>query len=557
VQAASSKGRLHTLVLSGNPLGKVGVGYVSWLLQTHGNRMKHIDIVNCAAMGGCASVLATALDVAADLEVSCKLPTLLNGLKEGSDVFFVDGIAYDVHGNVIENAMQSQAEFKLHLDTLRIGCSSSAGFGDDDADGVGHLLKSLGRVKSIVSLFITSSHVSRGLESHAADLFSCPSLRSLTLDYCVISPGGARAIAQGLRKGTCLLQYLSVQGCQLGDIGVGHLECIWTQSAGPATLKVSSNGVHDRGAMHLSKIVSSGCLRALYADDNSIGPHGFVLISEAMCCQSSRVQTLHVNNNNAGVAGAMALFRNLALQQPLPVIDPVVEVEQEFVTSRGTRVKRELADLQREFQDDLDGYSASAKRDTLKARQAFADSAAVTATSYGRFINDAQEYLNGRSVSNADGAVRWSWLENVEIRNNNIASGCEDCLCSMMRENSTLQARYVHCMPVIYAFVSDLMLVSRCSTFASIHLRLTKRSCVPPIVFFSFLTSCLADCRRMESGHCSTAAAVLAHHGLNASTPQRLLCFKTGDCFKLMAKAAAAANSRQYQCSVFCSVGCS
>ena len=246
-----------------------------------------------------------------------------------------------------------------------------------------------------------------------------------------------------------MLQYLSVQGCQLGDIGVGYLECIWTQSAGPATLKVSSNGVHDRGAMHLSKIVSSGCLRALYADDNSIGPHGFVLISDAMCCQSSRVQSLHVNNNNAGVAGAMALFRNLALQQPLPVIDPVVEVEQEFVTSRGTRVKRELADLQREFQDDLDGYSASAKRDTLKARQAFADSAAVTATSYGRFINDAQEYLNGRSDSNADGAVRWSWLENVEIRNNNIASGCEDCLCSMMRENSTLQARYVHCMPVI------------------------------------------------------------------------------------------------------------
>lgn len=450
VQAASSKGCLHTLVLSSNPLGKGGVGYVSWLLQTHGNRMKHIDIVNCAAIGGCASVLATALDVAADLEASCKVPTLSNGLKEGSDVFFVDGIAYDVHGNVIENAMQSQAEFKLHLDTLRI--SNSAVFGDDDPEGVGRLLKSLGRIKSIASLFITSSHVSRALQSHAADLFLCPSLRSLTLDYCIISPVAARAVAQGLLKGACLLQYLSVQGCQLGDIGVGHLECVWTQSAGPATLKVSSNGVHDRGAMHLSKIVSSGCVRALYADDNSIGPHGFILISDAMCCQSSRVQTLHINNNNAGAAGAMALFRNLALPQPLPVIDPVVDVEQEFVTSRGTRVKRELADLQREFQDDLDGYSASARRDTLKARQAFADSAAVTATSYGRFTNDAQEYLNGRSDSNADGALRWSWLETVEIRNNNIASGCQECLCSMIRENSTLQVRSVRCMPFMLWF---------------------------------------------------------------------------------------------------------
>jgi hypothetical protein len=407
--------------------------------------MKNIDVQNCAAAGCSALALANALDVAADLERSCKLPVLVNGLKEGVDVFFVDGMAYDMHGCVIQNAVEQQPEFKLHLNTLRIGCSNSIGHGEDDARGVGSLFRAIGRTTSIVSFFITSSHISRALEAHAADLFCCPSLRSLTLDHCVISPSGASAIAHALLKGACLLQFFSVQGCQLGDIGVGHLECVWTQGAGPATFRVASNGVHDRGAMHLSKMVSSGCLRALFADDNSIGHQGFALISDAVCSSSSRVQTLHVNNNNVGAIGASSLFRNLARRHPVCVPQPVPELEQEFVTSRGTRVPRELSDLQRELQQHLDEASACASRGLMSARQAFAACAAATATSYGTFRNDASEFSSDVRDANADGSTRWSWLESIEMRNNNIASGCEDHLVSMIQSNSTLQVRAARC----------------------------------------------------------------------------------------------------------------
>jgi hypothetical protein len=460
VQAASSKGVLHTLFVADNPLGKGGVGYVAWLLQTEGNRMKHIDLQNCAPVGCCAAVLATALDVAVGLEKSCKVPILVNGMKEGADVFFVDGLAYDMHGHLIPNATEMPAEFTLHLNTLRIGYSGSIGFGDDEPHGVSNLLKTIGRVKSIVSLFITSSPISRALEAHAVDLFSCPSLRSLTLDNCIISPSAARSIAQGLMKSACMLQVLSVQGCQLGDIGVGHLECVWTQSTGPATFKVSSNGVHDRGAMHLSKMISSGCLRALFADHNSIGHLGFALISDAICASASRVQTFHINNNNVGAIGASALFRNLSRQEPVSICEPVVELEQDFVTSRGTRVQRELSELQREYQNDLDALTACASRDLAKARQAFSDSAAATATSYGRFRSDGSEYLTVVGDEDQDGLSRWSWLECVEMRNNNIGSGCEEHLVNMIRVNSTLQVRDTPIKCAIYAcrhshFIAD------------------------------------------------------------------------------------------------------
>jgi hypothetical protein len=438
-QVASSNGHLHTLDLSRNPLGKVGVGYVAWLLQTQGNRMKHIDVRECCAPNCAAAAVATALSVASDLEKSCGIPVLMNGLKNGKNVFFVDGVAYDVDGNVIENATVLQPEFKLHLNTLHIGGGDCSGADDADSLGFGNMFVSIGRLSCLVNLSVISSPISRSLESHAAYVFMCCSLRSLTLDDCIISPGGARAIAQGMKKGACILQYLSVQGCHLGDIGVGHLECAWTESAGPATLKISSNDIHDRGALHLSRMIASSRLCACYADDNSIGPQGFALMAESLCSRTSRVQLLHVNNNNVGVEGASALFRYLGRSSPLEILHRDIEVENEFVTSRGTRVPRELQDLQKEHLDGLEGYAADSKRNLDRAGRSFAELAAATATSHGKYRDDADEYINGISYKDIDGCNQWSWLETVEMRSNSIGPGCENDLIRMIEANSSLQ----------------------------------------------------------------------------------------------------------------------
>jgi hypothetical protein len=435
-QAASCKGYLHTLVLSRNPLGQAGVGYVAWLVQTQGNCIKCLDIEGCAAAGVCASALAASLNVAVELEKSCKIPVLVNGLKQGENLFFVDGVAYDVNGCVIEHVTEAQPEFKLLLDTVRIGGHGDGVAAEDNLHGIGELFCSAGRCSSIVTLSITSSHISRCLELHALQLFKCKTLRSLTLDGCFISPGGARAVAQGLVSGACLLQYLSVQGCQLGDIGTGHLESVWTQSAGPATFKISSNGIHDRGAMHLSRIISSGSLRALFVDDNSIGPIGFEFMSRALVSAASRVQSFHISNNNAGSEGACALFRSLSLKEPLQIVDPVIDPEEFFVSTRGTRVPREMADLQKEHRDSSDEDYMNAKRILDKSRRLFAESAAATATSHGQLMQDANEYISGNV---ANDCMRWNWLECLEMRNNNAGAGCEEDLVAMIQQNSTLQ----------------------------------------------------------------------------------------------------------------------
>jgi hypothetical protein len=419
-------------------LGKVGVGFVSWLIQSRGNRIKHINIEGCVSAGAAASALALSIDVAAALEKSCKLPSLVNGLKEGRDVFVVAGVAYDVNGLVVENATESQEAFKLHLDTIHIGEGAPGNCAhEENPEGLRNLFQSLSRIRCVVTLSVTSSHISNCLESHACSLFMCCSLRSLTVDGCFISPGGASALASGIVNGLCLLQHLSVQNCQLGDIGIGHLVCVWTAGVGPATLKISSNDIHDRGAMHLSRIISSGCLRALFADNNSIGHQGFALISDAICSATSRVQLLHVNNNNAGTSGAAAIFRNLSRKRPVVVQTPVIVEETFFVSSRGTKIERESADLQIEHQQSMSDEAAAVEIARLKTLEAFAASVASTATSHGSSRHAAGDVCG----VDADHSVPWSWLESLEMRSNNIGQGCEEDLIQMIRENATLQVR--------------------------------------------------------------------------------------------------------------------
>ena len=444
VQAASSNGCLHTLDLARNQLGKAGVGYVAWLLQSQGNGLKHIDVRECATAECCAGAMATALHVAANLEVSCKVPVLSNGLKEGRDLFFVDGVAYDVHGCIIEEAMVMQPQFQLHLHTLHIGGSSGSSH-EEHPQGFDSLFKSIGRLNCISNLSVSKSPISRSLESHAAELFMCRSLRSISLDGCFISPGGASAMAQGMKRGRCVLQHLSVQGCQLGDIGTGHLVCVWTEGAGPATLNVSSNGIHDRGALHLSRIISSGCLRACFVDDNSIGAEGFAFMCDAVCCSTSRVQLLHVNTNNVGAAGASHLFRNLGRRQPLEIASREVEQEEAFVTSRGTRVARELADLQKEHEEDTNRMACSAQDELAAARGVFAARAAATATCHGKYRPDAEEYMHAtRRMMDGEGGGEWCWLERVEMRSNGVGPECEHDLVQMLGTNSTLQVVGAH-----------------------------------------------------------------------------------------------------------------
>lgn len=64
VQAASSDGRLLTLILPSKPLGSGGEGHVPWLLPTRGSRMKRMDVANAVPIGGCARATAEALDAA-------------------------------------------------------------------------------------------------------------------------------------------------------------------------------------------------------------------------------------------------------------------------------------------------------------------------------------------------------------------------------------------------------------------------------------------------------------------------------------------------------------
>ena len=442
MQAASSAGCLHTLVLAGNPLGKGGVGYVSWLLQTQGGCIRSIDLQDCAPASCSASSIAAAILVAVELERTCKIPVIGNGHKEGVDVFFVDGVAYDVDGSVMADVMEMREEFKLCLDTLRIGASSISSSSSSsimEPHGIGSLFKSLARINCLVTLAITSTPIGRPLESNSLDLFMCASLRSLTLDGCCISPAGASGMAQGMLKGACLLQYLSMQSCQLGDIGVGHLECVWEAGVGPATLNISANDIHDRGAMHVSKMIASGCLQALYADDNGIGPTGFTHISEAVCAASSRVQLLHLNNNNATASGASALFRNLALPSPLQLQVQSVQLEDVFVTSRGTRVARELADLQQDHQSSLDDDAAAARIGLEKARERSSKAAAGTATGHGVYKSDVQAHLIGGYDGDGGASGRWSCLECLEMRGNNVGAGCEKDLLEMFKANMTLQ----------------------------------------------------------------------------------------------------------------------
>ena len=264
-------------------------------------------------------------------------------------------------------------------------------------------------------------------------------MRSLSLDGCAISPGGARALAQGMKNGACVLQYFSVQGCQLGDIGVGYLECVWTEGAGPATLKISSNGIHDRGALHLSRIIASGTLRTCFADDNSISASGFAVIAAALCSAASRVQSLHVNSNNIGSEGASALFRYLGRQTPVVIQDAEIAPEDVFVTSRGSRVARELHDIQKEHLDDMQNSAADARCEVDRARKAFARCAAATATSHGKYRVDEEAYSGSGGYCDADGRLQWCWVERGEMRSNSIGSGCEAVLVDMLKSNSSLQ----------------------------------------------------------------------------------------------------------------------
>ncbi len=102
---------------------------------------------------------------------------------------------------------------------------------------------------------------------------------------------------------------------------------MWIAGRGAATLRIERNDVHDRGAAHVARIIESGCLRALFADDNGIGARGFGLIASAVSCAASRLQLLHANNNNATAVGAAALFRSLALPAPVHTPSPNIKTD--------------------------------------------------------------------------------------------------------------------------------------------------------------------------------------------------------------------------------------
>jgi len=164
-----------------------------------------------------------------------------------------------------------------------------------------------------------------------------------------------------------------------------------------------------------------------------------VIVYQGHTHKLSRVQLLHLNNNNATASGASALFRNMALPSPLQLQVQSVQLEDVFITSRGTRVARELADLQQDHQSSLDDDAAAARIGLEKARERSSKVAAGTATGHGVYKSDVQAHLIGGYDGDGGASGRWSCLECLEMRGNNVGAGCEKDLLEMLKGNMSLQ----------------------------------------------------------------------------------------------------------------------
>uniref|UniRef100_A0A7S1N8M4 Uncharacterized protein n=1 Tax=Eutreptiella gymnastica TaxID=73025 RepID=A0A7S1N8M4_9EUGL len=178
------------------------------------------------------------------------------------------------------------------------------------------------------------------------DVVCLAQLERLGLDFTNLGDHGIQSLAKGLAKSKTLTD-LSLKGNHLGDAGVATLAEVLAQSP-LRRLVVSDNNIGPFGVMafsealqkagqledlhmgstclgldgclHLARaVVRSGTLKALRLQGCSIDSEGVELLGEAL--GDSRLETLELGNNQAGLVGVQALAKGIAKSQTLRHLD--------------------------------------------------------------------------------------------------------------------------------------------------------------------------------------------------------------------------------------------
>jgi len=123
-------------------------------------------------------------------------------------------------------------------------------------------------------------------------------LRSLDMRYNDITSVGAIEIGKFLSSPECSLEYLYLEGNDLGCDGARALS-----NTGPLLdLFLGQNNIKGEGASALAEGLKNGCLKKLYLEGNAIGPDGAISFRKALEDQgdSRNLEKLYADNNGIG-----------------------------------------------------------------------------------------------------------------------------------------------------------------------------------------------------------------------------------------------------------------
>ena len=136
-------------------------------------------------------------------------------------------------------------------------------------------------------------------------------LRSFDVRYNDITSQGAKCLAKILKSSDCCLEYLYLEGNDLGCEGA----CILACTGSLTELFLGQNKIGTIGAKALAEglLSETSCLRKLFLEGNRIGPEGAIEFRKAIEKLGTKrvLEKLYVDNNGIGKVEFSALGQAL------------------------------------------------------------------------------------------------------------------------------------------------------------------------------------------------------------------------------------------------------
>ncbi|MDP2437977.1 MAG: hypothetical protein Q8P67_19720 [archaeon] len=204
----------------------------------------------------------------------------------------------------VQALLKSMAEGQEHRDIVELILTGCAG--DEEARLVAKLLAGAGgAARHLETVEISERLTAAGARELAEALPLAPRMRELLLPLNRLGPAGLVALLEGLRQaaesaGGCQLETLVLARCDIRDAGAAQIASMLPSSL--VALHLEGNEIHDEGACLLAKALQHPqCrLQSLGLDQNAIGPAGAAALARAVEQRPGLVVSLDGNPDLPG-----------------------------------------------------------------------------------------------------------------------------------------------------------------------------------------------------------------------------------------------------------------